>query len=257
MPASGPRPASAAPRKSSGFPPTRPTGSARTGRIPGGSPPSTSRSRPTSRSPRPSSSAAGSRRSTTSSSRSWPTSWASRSRWPGGSARRHSPRMPPTGRIRSTTSPTKDGVRRAPAELGRRGHRPEPGLLQPAPARQGQPRPGLFLPRPRRPAPRHGDPLPRGLPPAPLRDGRAQRLHPECRQLLGLRGAGDLLRDGHAQARRLARGRRAGRRADRGGREVASRPAEFMPARATSSDRTRTGSTVPTGSTSITSRPWP
>ena len=169
-----------------GSPPTRPTGCARTGRTPGRSPPSTSRSRPTSRSPRPSSSrgrleafydlffALHGRRGR-----------RDAARWPGGSAPRHSTAEASYRPHQVYYFATKEEYVEHLRSLGRRGHRPEPGLLQPAPARQGQPRPGLLLPRPRRPAPRHGDALPRGLAPAPLRDGRTQRLHAETRAITG------------------------------------------------------------------------
>ena len=84
-----------------------------------------------------------------------------------------------------------------------------------------RPRARLFLPRPWRADPGHRHPLSRGLAPAPLRDGRPQRLHQERRQFLGLRGARYLLRDRQAAAGRLARGRRPGRAPHGGGDQVA------------------------------------
>ena len=254
-PASFPRPWPGARRSPMAPRPRGRRAAVATGRIPGRSPPSTSRSAAMCRSPRPSSSPAGSRRFTTSSSRSWPTWWARTCRWPGGSARPRSTGEASYRPHQVDYFASKDEYVEHLASSVGAGHRPEPGLLQPSPAGQGQPRPGPLLPRSRRPASRHGHPLSRGVAPASLRDRRPQRLHQERGELLGLRGAGDLLRDGDAPAGRLARGRRPGRRADRGGPAVASPPAGSS--RSTSSSgSTRTRSTAPTGSTTITSRPW-
>ena len=60
--------------------------------------------------------------------------------------------------------------------------------------------PAYFFRDPRRPVPGDGHALSRGVAPATLRDGRRQRLHQECGQLLGLRGTGHLLRDRLAPA---------------------------------------------------------
>ena len=84
--------------RSAGSRPPRPTGSGRTGSPPGRSSPSTSRSRPTCRSPRRSASAAASRPSTTCSWRSWPMSRATTRRWPADSATRRSSGEPATKR---------------------------------------------------------------------------------------------------------------------------------------------------------------
>ena len=145
-----------------------------------------------------------------------------------GLARRHSRRKPAAGRADSKT----------PSMTGEPGYKPhsvyyfgskneyvdylsptpgardraEPRLLRPAQVRRQPPYAGLFLSRPRRPVAGDGHALSRGVAPVALRDGRAQRLHQERGQLLGLRGAGHLLRDRLATAGRLARGRRTCRR---------------------------------------------
>ena len=66
-------------------------------------------------------------------------------------------------------------------------------------------------------------------------------------ELLGLRGPGDLLRDGRTSARRLARGRRPGRRGS-GGTQVVRRTASSCPC-SHSSGSIRMRSTETTGST--------
>ena len=168
------------------------------------------------------------------------------SRWPSGSARpdarpREASRR---SRTRSTTSPTKEEYVEYLGARSGRGHRGEPGLSTcPPGAGKGNRRPGLLLPRPRRPARRDRDALPRGLAPAPLRVGRAQRLHEERGQLLGLRRAGDLLRDA-SRPSPTARSGSAGwsaRGSRRPGSPFAGR--RVHPARAASSPRPERGST--------------
>ena len=168
----------------------------------------------TCRSPRSSASAAGSRPSTTSSWRSWPTSWA----------RTLAPRPP---------LPRPDASRASPST--------KPHLVYYFASRQE------YLDYLR---PTYGANVERSLgfydPPKSSRGGAPayffrdpdgqlpvtanlyhevshqllfetagpNALHPECRQLLGFRGAGDLFRDGRAADRRIARGRRPGRAPD-------------------------------------------
>ncbi len=110
--------------------------------------------------PRPSASAAGSRRSTTCSWRSWPTCRATTRRWPAASATRTSWANPPgSSRTSSITSPRRTNIANYLTQRCPAGHRAEPRLLRPAQDEQRSGT-GLFLPRPRRRPPRHGQPLP-------------------------------------------------------------------------------------------------
>ena len=159
----------------------------------------------------------------------WPT-WSARTcPWPGGSAH---PSLTAEAAYRPHQvyyfATKEEYVEHLRASVGV-GHRPEPGLLQPAPGRPGQPRP-----RPTSSAtPAASSPSRRRSTTRSRTSSSSRRPDPtptrRTRATTGSSRGWDLLRDRLAPARRLARGRRPRRRADRGGTSGRSRTAGSCP----------------------------